>query len=264
MNSNPVLSAYTALALKVVGAILIISSLVDYIILAIPFKPLDQAWQIAFTNQIVDRGIVPLVGIVFLAIGYWIGDAVGDDTGRPIFLDLRFWAFIVASILGLLFLLLVPLHVSNLSRAIGDQIKQIDEQANVAEGQIQQQSQQLSSLVKDEARLQELDAAIESGQAQGQKLEPGQVQQLQQVRDQILALRQDPKALNTRIEQAQTQVRERKLELEKQARTNAVKSGIRIGISSLLLAVGYSALGWMGFKGLGSSGTGSRRRASLK
>jgi hypothetical protein len=263
MNNNPVLSAYTALALKVVAVILIVSSLIDYIILAIPFKPLDQAWQIAFTNQIVDRGIVPLVGIVFLAIGYWIGDALEGDEGKPVFLDLRFWAFIIATILGLLFLLLVPLHVSNLNRAIGDQIKQIDEQASAAEGQIKQQSDQLSVLIKDEARLKELDAAIESGEAQGQKLQPAQIQQLQQVRDQILAARKDPKALNEQIEKAQIQVRERKKELEQQARTNAVKSGIRIGISSLLLAVGYSAIGWTGFKGLGSSGTG-RRRVSLK
>lgn len=263
MNSNPVLSAYTALALKVVGAILIVSSLIDYLILAIPFKPFDQAWQIAFTNQIVDRGIVPLVGIVFLSIGYWIGDAIDGDGNRSPVTDLRFWAFIVATVLGLLFLLLVPLHVSNLSRAINDQIKQIDEQANVAEGQIQQQSQQLSTLLKDEARLKELDQAIQSGEAQGQKLQPAQVQQLQAMRDQILTLRKDPKALNEQIEKAQQQVANRKKELKDQAQLNAVKSGIRIGISSLLLAIGYSALGWMGFKGLGSSGPG-RRRAAVK
>lgn len=259
MNSNPVLSAYTALALKVVGAILILSSLIDYIIFAIPFKPFDQAWQIAFTNQIVDRGIVPLVGIVFLSIGYWISDAIEGDGGRPVFTDLRFWAFIVATILGLLFLLLVPLHVNNLSRAINDQVKQIDEQANVAEAQIKQQSGQLSSLLKDEARLKELDQAIQSGEVQGQKLQAAQVQQLQAMRDQILTLRQDPNALKEQIAKAEQQVANRRKELKEQAQQNAVKSGIRIGISSLLLAIGYSALGWMGFKGLGSSGPGRRR-----
>ncbi|MDY6783566.1 MAG: HpsJ family protein [Cyanobacteriota bacterium] len=262
MNSNPILSAYTALALKVVAVILIVSSLIDYIILAIPFKPLDQAWQIGFTNQIVDRGIVPLVGIVFLVIGYWIGEASDTAEEKPIFLDLRLYAFIIASILGLLFLLLVPLHVSNLSRAIGDQIQQIDEQANAAEAQIGQQSDQLDLILRDEARLNQLNQAIESGEAEGQQLQPAQIEQLKQLRDQIRTLQDNPQALSDRIEQAQTQVRERKLELEQQARTNAVKSGVRIGISSLLLALGYSALGWMGFKGLGSAT--SRRRPSLR
>lgn len=262
MNNNPVLSAYTALALKVVAAILIISSLVDYIILAIPFKPLDQAWQIGFTNQIVDRGIVPLVGIVFLVIGYWIGEASDTAEEKPIFMDLRLYAFILASILGLLFLLLVPLHVSNLSRAIGDQIKQIDEQATAAETQITGQTQQIEELLKDDARLQELDRAIETGEINGQKIPAPQIEQFKQIREQVRFLKQNPQTLKEQIEKTQTQVRERKLELEQQARTNAIKSGVRIGISSLLLALGYSALGWMGFKGLGSAA--GRRRPSLR
>lgn len=262
--NNSALSGFTALALKVVAVILILSSLLDYIILLIPFKPLDQQWQIAFTNQIVDRGIIPMVGITFLLVGYWIGSAT-DAPGRAksAFLDLRFWAFSLASVLGLVFLLLVPLHISNLGRAVSDRISEIDQQATVAEGRIEQQSAQMDSLLADEQRLKEIDEAIEKGEVQGQKLQPAQLQQLQQVREQILSLRQDPAALKAEIEKAQTQVRDQKLKLKQQANTEATKNGVRISISSLLLAIGYMAIGWMGFKGLGGANTG-RRRVSVK
>lgn len=262
--NNSVLSGFTALALKVVAVILILSSLLDYIVLLIPFKPLDQQWQIAFTNQIVDRGIIPMVGITLLLIGHWIGSTVdAPSRAKSSFLDLRFLSFFLASFLGLVFLLLVPLHISNLGRAVGDRISEIDQQANVAESRIEQQSAQMDSLLADEQRLREIDQAIESGEVQGQKLQPAQLQQLQQVREQILSLRQDPAALKAEIEKAQTQVRDRKLELEQQARTEATKNGVRISISSLLLAIGYMAIGWMGFKSLGGANTG-RRRASVK
>lgn len=259
--NNPVLSSFTALALKVVAVVLLVSSLLDYIMLAIPFKPLDSEWQISFTSQLVDRGIVPMVGIALLAIAYWIGEMsdIGGGSRNP-FTELRFWAFTLASLLGLLFLLLIPLHVSNLSQANAQQLKQIDEQASVAENQIQQRTEQINALLKDEQRLQELDEAIEKGEAQGQKLSPEQLQQLQEIRQQVLTLRQDPSRLEEEINRIKTTVLDRRTELEAQARTNAIKNGVRIGISSLLLSLGYIAIGWMGFKTLGASAGGGRRR----
>lgn len=59
MKSSVVYSPFTALALKTVGLILIVSALLDYVILAIPFNPLQREWQLSFTTQIVDRGVIP-------------------------------------------------------------------------------------------------------------------------------------------------------------------------------------------------------------
>ncbi|NEO27345.1 MAG: hypothetical protein F6K03_10730 [Kamptonema sp. SIO4C4] len=243
--NNPAFSGFTSLALKVVGVILIISSIVDYIILAIPFNPLDQDWQISFTNQFVDRGIIPMVGIGFIVAGYWIGSAMSDGKGKISLSDLRFWSFLFASLLGLIFLLLVPLHLSNLNRARNQALQQIEQQVTQAESEIQSQFEQVNQLLQDNTRLEQLNQAIESGEVQGAQLE-----QLRTIRENITQLQGNPQALAERREEAQTQLAERRQEAEQRARTNALKSGIRIGVSSFLLAVGYIMLGWAGFRSL--------------
>ncbi len=48
------------------------------------------------------------------------------------------------------------------------------------------------------------------------------------------------------------QIRQRRDEAEKQAKDNAWKSGLRIGISSLLLSIGYIIIGWTGLRGMGA------------
>src|SRR4028119_1693995 len=95
-TNSPAFSPFTALTLKVVGIILIVSSVVNYIVMTIPFNPQDRQWQVSFTNQLVDRGILPMVGIAFLVAGSWIGNiAAVSETNRKIWQDLRFWAFLL-------------------------------------------------------------------------------------------------------------------------------------------------------------------------
>lgn len=249
MKSTSVYSPYTALALKIVGLIMIVSSLLDFIILAIPFEPLKPEWQFGFTTQMVDRGVIPMVGMAFLFIGYWISSNMGmpSSESRSVVTDLRFWALLLAIVLGLLFLLLVPLHFKNVGQQSSQALEQISQRATQAETELKNQTDQVSALVKDPKRLEELDKAISGGQLQGEQL-----QRAQAIRDQLLAIKQDPNALKDRIDKAQTQIRTGKLDAEKQARTAALKSGIRTGISSLLLAIGYSIIGAMGLRSLGN------------
>ncbi|MEC4805294.1 MAG: HpsJ family protein [Jaaginema sp. PMC 1079.18] len=271
MNSNPAFASFTAIALKVVAVILILSSLVDYITLLIPFNPTVTEWQVGFTNAIVDRGIIPMVGIVFLLIGYWISNTVEPIGGGSMFADLRFWAFLLASILGLLFLLLVPLHISNLSNLSADRLTAIDQEASTLEERISLEEERLKNTLNDQAQLdqqlKQLDTIIESGAVQGQELSPEQIQQAEALRQQLLTARENPEALQTElqteIDKRKTELATQRTELESQAKTEAFKNGIRIGISSFLLAIGYIAIGWTGFKGLGT-GSGGRRRVSAK
>lgn len=263
MNSTSPLSPYTSLCLKLVGIVLILSSLLDYLTLAIPFNVLEPEWQINFTTQIVDRGVVPLVGIVFLLIGYWIDGAVVSSNSPRKSLDLRVPIFLLASALGLLFLLLVPLHLNNLRVASTSALEQIEQGAGEAENRLQTQFDQLNALSQDPQRLQQLnqqltqiDSVLESGQVQGQTLQAQQRQQLQQRRAQLQNLRdlaQNPEALEAQLNQLQLQLREQILERENLARTEVLKQGLRIGLSSLLLAVGYIAIGWLGLRGMGKA-----------
>ncbi|MEA5418160.1 HpsJ family protein [Spirulina sp. CCNP1310] len=250
--SNPAFSQFSALALKVVGVILILSSLLDYVILLIPFNPMNPDWQISFTNQIVDRGIIPMVGISFLVVGYWLESAISNlPSGKISFTDLRFWSFLLAAILGLVFLLLVPVHLSNLGRASTQAMQQIEQSATQAEEQIAGQLEQVTELLGDNNRIQELDAAIASGQVQGEQL-----QQLQTIRQQIEELKGNPEAIEEQANQARTQLQEQRKEAENQAKLTAFKSGFRIGISSFLLSIGYLVIGGMGFRSLAGGGGG--------
>jgi len=254
------------LVLKLVGTILILSSLLDYIVLLFPFNPTNKGWQLSTAAQLVDRGIIPMVGLAFLLAGYWMSNVAGaSSTDRPSaadgqpFLDLRLWAFLLSSILGLIFLLLVPLHLTNINTQKGLALAQINQGASQAESQLQSQLQQVDALTKNEQRLKELDQAINSGQAQGDQLT-----RLKAIREQLQQFRQNPQALNQRLEQLQTELRSRKLEAEKTATQQAWKLGIRTGLSSLLLALGYSAIGWTGLMSMLGSRSGGRRKPKMR
>ncbi|MGB7442443.1 MAG: HpsJ family protein [Coleofasciculaceae cyanobacterium] len=250
MKSSSVYSPFTALALKTVGLVMIVSSLVDYIVLAIPSPGVDtlqREWQLNLITQLVDRGIIPMVGISLLLVGYWIGESLtrADTEPRSAVSDLRFWALLLSSLLGLIFLLVVPLHLNNVRLQSKQAQEQIEQRATQAETQLESQTSQIDAILGDEQKLGELDRAIESGQVQGQDLA-----RLQALKQQIENFKQDPKALNQRIDEAKIKLRTEKQEAEKRARSEALKLGLRTGLSSLLLAIGYIVIGGMGLRSL--------------
>ncbi len=255
--SNSSISQFTSLSLKTVGVILVVSSLLDYITLAIPLDILNSQWQINFISQIVDRGIVPMVGIAFLFVGYWIDSNVSSTANRKGF-DLRLPVFVLSLGLGFVFLLLVPIHLSNLRLVSSDALSQIEERASEAENRISDQYEQLEAIAQDPQRLQlldtrikEIDTALGSGQFQGQNLNPQQLQRLQGTKQQLENFRElakNPEALEARLSELQTQLRDQKLQREGRARTETLKQGVRTGLSSLMLAIGYLVMGWFGLK----------------
>ncbi|MBP0018276.1 MAG: HpsJ family protein [Cyanobacteria bacterium SBLK] len=240
-------STYVSFVLKVVGAIVIVSSVIDYIILAVPFQPLNPDWQIAFTSQIVDRGIVPMVGIAFLISGYWLQEYRMGKTQRVSLEDLRLWMLIFSSVMGLIFFLLVPLHLSNLSLVRGREIAQIEERFDVEEQRIQTQADQFRQLIEEGERLS---SPFWNGQASGSRLE-----QLKQIRKQLEQWIENPEIFEQQYNETMTQLGDRRQEAENQAKTNVLKSGFRIGANSLLLAIGYTIIGWTGLRGLTGGGS---------
>src|SRR6478672_9423099 len=185
-------TSFTPLALKLVGFILLVASLVDYIVLLIPFNIQDRGWQLNVTTQMVEQGIVPLVGLVFLILGYWLENTADVPTEGKIWQDLRFWPLALAVLLGALFLILVPLHLNNIGFARNQALQQIGDRSSQLENQVNGQLQQLSTLLSNDQALTQLDQVIKSGQYQGQKLQEPQLAQLRQQRDQLQKLKQNP------------------------------------------------------------------------
>jgi flagellar biosynthesis GTPase FlhF len=272
---NRVVSSNTSLALKVVGIVCILSFFVDFVILLLGFSPTDKQAQIGLTTALVDRGIVPMVGLGMILAAYWFDSAEGGDRSS---LDLRFPSLILASLLGLIFLLIFPLHLNNVRQASTQRVNQISQEAQQAETQLNNQlSQFLNQLNNDQAKAQleqarsqakaQFTELIKDEQRYKQALENPQLPAEQkellkkfkanpQELDRFIAEQTDP---NQVAQQRISQIRQQKEEAEKQAKESAWKSGLRIGISSLLLAIGYIIIGWTGLKGMGSLQGGKRK-----
>ncbi|MBD2412917.1 hypothetical protein FACHB389_06165 [Nostoc calcicola FACHB-389] len=267
---NRFTSASTALTVKVVGIICILSFFVDFLILLLPFQPTDRAWQINLATALVDRGIVPLVGLGLLFAGHWIGSAdAGSD--RPQGVDLRFPALILSSILGLMFLLIFPLHLNNVNQAKNQTINRITQEADQAEVQLNNRLSQLQAQLNTEqgkAQLEQLRSQtkaqftelLKDEQRYKQALESSQIPP--NIKDLLKKAKTDPQALDKAIEQQTdiqtlrtqqlSQIRQRRDETVNQAKDTAWKSGLRIGISSLLLSIGYIIIGWTGLRSRGA------------
>ena len=275
MNNRLAAAMSAARVLKVVGVILILSFLVDFLILLFPFQPTDKLWQINLATALVDRGIVPLVGLGMLFAGHWF-DIVEDDS-RPA-IDLRFPSLILSSILGLLFLLIFPLHLNNIHQASEQSVEQIDQRAEQAESQLNTQLSQAQAQLSNE----QFKAAVEKRKTQ-EKAQMSELLKDDQKYKQALANPNLPKSLKDALQkfkanpqeldkyidkqydpqaaadQQRSQIREGKEQAEKQAKDGAWKSGVRTGISSLLLSIGYIIIGWTGLRAMGALQSSGRK-----
>ncbi|GAB4132976.1 MAG: hypothetical protein Fur0046_03300 [Cyanobacteria bacterium J069] len=245
---------FASRVLKTAGIIVTLAALIDFFVLPIPYRLLERQWQLAFTTQFVDRGIVPLVGLGLLFAGYWIDSAAGatDERRSGRTRDLRFWALLLASLLGLIYVLLFPLHLNNVRLNNVAAQEQINQESEQAEGRLdqslstalQQQRAQIAQLLN--ASDEQIDQAVRANQIN------------QEQANQIKDFKQNPERLEPFLQErvqelrnrGQTEIRTRKETAQATARTESIKSGLRIGLGSLVLAVGYIIIGWTGLKAL--------------
>ena len=98
-SPNALLSA--PFILRVVGYILIISSLLDYITLLATANFQDKQSLALAITQLVDRGVIPMIGLALAITGAWLeANATGTDRAKP-FISLKFWALVISGLLGL-------------------------------------------------------------------------------------------------------------------------------------------------------------------
>lgn len=256
MTSSPrneqVPSPLAATSLKLVGGITILAALIDFLTLLFPPEFGNRAWALATTTQLVDRGIVPLVGIALLFTGYWIDTNIGKTSRRfSLATDARFWTCLLSCFLGLTFLLTTVLHPNNVRLQSRDALTQVETEAEQATTQLEgrlnadlsQRRAQIDALLQDESQLQ---AAIDSG-----NLDEAQRAQIEQFRDNPQALNE---FLSTQIGEAQSQLQtrigEQKQDATKRLKSEALKATVRVTLSSLLLALGYTYIGWSGLRRL--------------
>ena len=269
-------SPFAATALKTVGTIFILSSIIDAIVLAIPQpgQEINEQWQLAYTTQLVDKGIIPMLGLALLFAGVWISSSAGlEKPSRNALLDGRLWALVFSIVLGLVFLVAFPLHLNNVRLLRRDAIDRATQEAQAQENQLQAvlASNQAQENIKQ--RQQELKEQIPQLLENSERLEqvlennrtPQWLKQLlndakdkpEDVVNKLVDERFNLKALR---EERLNEIRTSKLEREEQAKMTAAKSAAQTGISSLFLSLGFSVIGWSGLRGLGF--LGGRRKKS--
>lgn len=267
---NPQIAPFVAQILKLVGGILILSFLLDFIILAFPAQPRDGLWQIGFATAMVDRGITPMIGLALLLIGYWLYDRTDNAlTKPPLWLSLKFWALLLSSLLGLLFLLVIPFHINNVTQESNRAVERINRDSTQAEAQLQAQLDQLQAQLGDEKNRAQLEnqknqfkaqvtALLENEQLYQQAIKsdrtpPEQKKLLQEFKanpkalETYLAQQTDPVALG---KEKLDELQQQKQRAQSQARQESLQASLRMAIRGLLIAIGYIAIGWMGLRNM--------------
>ncbi len=239
---QPTVSSFlTPLALKTAGAVLILSSLIDLIfMLWFPPETLvleGNRWWLYATSQLVDRGLLPLVGIAFVVAGDWIkivSTEDGGDRGNT----WRIGTFALASLLGLIFILIIPFQLITTNDFKAQDLKKIDEEATQIQQGIKNNLQQINALSKDKVKeqLTAIDKELAIGQAQGERLANLQLNKL---------LLTDPQKFAQKSAQ-NLQVQKQKREA--QVSTRMIQTGVRTSLASFLLAIAYITIGWTGLR----------------
>ena len=263
-------SPFITQTLKLVGVVLILSFLLDFVILAFPAGERDALWQIGFITATVDRGITPVIGLAFLMVGYWFERSNNDTlTQPPSWLSLKFWALLLSSLLGLLFLVMIPLHINNVNTESARAVERINENSSQEEAKLQNEISQAQAQLGDpnvRTKLEsdknkfktQVTALLQNEQQFNQAINSDRTPEnekklLRQFKanpnalEDFLAQQSDPVALGSkRLAQLQTQ----KQKLVNQAKQEALQSSIRMTVRSLLISIAYIFIGWMGLRSL--------------
>jgi hypothetical protein len=240
MNTTQV----TSLALKTASMVLIISTIVDIAFTLLPYQLGDGKWWFAASAELVNRGLLPLVGIVFWLIADWIETVAKETSGRGSN-NLTKGITLLALVLGLLFFLIVPFQAWTSNSDRDKTLTMSREEGNAMEAKIDKRVKEITG---DKAKMQqvqqqigEMDKAIKSGQVQGEELA-----RIKASKAELEKLSGDPSKIK---ESAMGDLRRRQKDLEGAATANMWKTGIRASLASLLLSAGYSFIGLTGLRG---------------
>ena len=222
-----------AMVLGIIGGMLILTYLFDFGLQLTAAQADNPNWSLGFLNELIDRGVTPLLGLTFIFIGGLIkfGSQPQLASGSLI-KDSRFWLFVVASLFGLLYIIVIPFHFSAVGEILGDAISQEDSKVAQAEQVTQSQLNQLKTI----AESGELDKLLTNEQ-----LPPAQ-------KELFTRYKADPEAVQAQAQEELTKIKTQKETAVNRANSDATKARLRSEVRSLLLAIAYAALGWTGLR----------------
>lgn len=252
MNELSYKSTTVATILRVIGIVFVLIPIINCLALAMPYDWGSRQWQLNLIPQLVDQGPIPLLGIAFFFTGSWIARLnVSTLLERRLIFDLRFWLLILAAVLGVFFLVLVPLHLSNVQYERSDALQQIETEMQQAQSQLDVQLQM--QIEQQRGRINTLlanPAQVEAAIAQGQ-MDPENAALLEQ-------FKQDPKKIDEFLKQeaervrnqAKQEIEKRRSDAEARAKVRVSQASLRTSVNGIVLALTYAIVGAWGLRAL--------------
>jgi hypothetical protein len=235
--------------LKIVGIITIAASLIDYAVMLVSPQFGEPQWRYQLVTQVVDRGVVPLIGVTLVIFGLWAESAITGERKASV---TGLVTLVISGLLGLVYLGCAPLIFGDSGQISAQQVSQLNSQAAQAEqqlvGRLQQEKAQISQLIGNDQQLQQIKQQLNNGQ-----VPPDQKQRLEQIVKNLENFKKDPKTLDTQQEQAKnralSEIRGRQEIAKNSISTEFRKSRIRISLGSLLLSGAFLTVCVSGFQG---------------
>lgn len=239
-------AAPIALALKVVGSILLAIALIDYLVLLFPLDLAEPQWRFQLTSQVVDRGVLPLLGIALMGLSIWVEQVSGlseKGTIKPVLM-------VASAALALLFFILGPLHFIDAGQASATATRQVNDRTDQAEAQLetrlQQERAQINAVINDPTQLKGLEQQLASDELPADAKE-----RLTLIKENLTRFKADPQLLETQLENTRNRalgaIRTTGLEENNRVALEFRKSRLRIPLSSLMLAGTFVFIFWTGF-----------------
>lgn len=265
----------TPFLLKTAGGLLVLASLIEYILLFFPAavadsKLLEQYWKIDFWGQLVNSGVVPLVGMLLIFAGYWMNYTLNLPVEkRPAWKDLRFCISVLATLLGIVYLVTIPIFLNNANWLKEQTVKNINDKADIEIKRVNQQLEQVNAQIaqyqkvasdkpKLEQQIARLNQDLNSGQLQGQQLE-----QTKATRDHLEILKNNAQLLEQSSKQAQEAAKKERERINTEvgktksiAESHVILLTVKTNLKSLILAIAYTLVGWFGLRNVFASGEG--------
>ncbi len=240
MNTTQV----TSLALKTASMVLIVSTIVDIAFTLLPYQLGDGGWWNSASAELVNRGLLPLVGIIFWVVADWIESVAKDASGRR-GNTLTKVITALSLVLGALFFLIVPFQVWSSNSERDKTLATSRDEGAAMESRIDKKVKEITSdkakMQQVEQQIAEMDKVIKAGQVQGDDLN-----KFKAGKAELDALVGGPVKAK---EFLMSDLKRKQKDLEGFATLKMWKTGIRAGLASLLLSAGYSFIGFNGLRG---------------
>jgi hypothetical protein len=222
---------------------LVLFTIINYFLLIFTIKTGDTNWSLNFTTIIVEEGIIPILGIALMFCAYGFEEILGLAPPQPKLRwnSIKFWVYLLSFFFGIIFLLIIPLHISNAVAVSNEAVETANKTAKEEKEILEQRLEEQKNIIGDMLRNQpKLDAFIKKRQLSEEQIAN------------LAKFKNNPNAFKVKVEEVRstlTQQIESKQQQEIQkSQLSAFHSSLKICLTSLLLASCYLTIGWSGFR----------------